>query len=95
MLAFFAGIWSFLVGCSGAGTAVQTVPADPAWANVSAIIGRDCAGCHNGSEEPAFTSGAVFRASPAKDELTSGGMPPPPNTISDEDKQALLSYLGP
>lgn len=67
---------------------------DPAWANVAAIIGRDCAGCHNGTKEPLLTPAATFKASPAKAKLTGGKMPPPPKTIPDADKQALLAYLG-
>lgn len=68
---------------------------DAAFDAVKPVIARNCAGCHNGSTHPLrFDSGAKFRASKAKAKLTGGLMPPPPKTISDEDKRALLAYLG-
>lgn len=66
---------------------------DPAFAKIQPILAQDCGTCHNGSEVFAFTSAAQFKASKALDELTTGGMPPPPNKISDSDKAALLDYL--
>lgn len=81
-----------------------TIPADPpakgpasttpVFADVAPIIRKNCAPCHNGSEAPAFPNAAAFRASAAKAELESGGMPKPPVTISPADKAKLLSFLG-
>jgi hypothetical protein len=73
--------------------APTTPVAVPSWTDVAAIIQANCGKCHNGVKEPAFTSGAVFKASTAKAELTSGAMPQPPNVISASDKAALLAYL--
>lgn len=94
------------VGCfAGCGqknevvTPVGPTPAPPPPAavtfdQVATIIAANCAKCHNGTEEPAFTSAAVFRASPAKAKLVSGQMPPSPATISAADKATLLTFLG-
>lgn len=65
----------------------------PAWGDVAAIISKDCGGCHNGSNQVAFTSGTVFKASSAKAKLTAGLMPPG-GQIAASDKATLLSYLG-
>lgn len=85
-------------GCGTSdGTGVQQ-PAPPphgpvTFAQVAVVIQANCAKCHDGTNQPAFTE-ANFKASKAKDELTSGGMPLPPNTISAADKAVLLTYLG-
>lgn len=67
---------------------------DPAWAALAPLVKRDCGTCHNGTEEPAFTSGAQFKASTAKARLLAGTMPPSGHEISASDKQAMLDYLG-
>lgn len=65
----------------------------PTWDQVAAIIQADCAPCHNGTKEPAFSTSAAFTSSQAKAELTSGAMPQPPATISVADKATLLGFL--
>lgn len=82
-----------IVAC-GEYSSEQPAPADdPAFAQVKPVIARACGRCHNGSEEPAFTSAAVFKGSTAKARLVSGTMPPG-GRIDPADKSALLSYLG-
>lgn len=87
-----------LSGCGGAGNTYGDDPApqpDAAFDAVKPLVAKNCGGCHNGSTHPLkFDSGAKFKASKAKARLTAGTMPPSPKTISDEDKQALLAYLG-
>lgn len=89
-----------LVSCSHKDDDVQasaptpSPPADPQWAAISQLIAKNCGTCHNGTVEPAFATGAVFKASAARAKLQSGEMPPAPRKISDEDKAALLAYLG-
>lgn len=61
---------------------------------VAPVIAANCGPCHNGDEEPAFTSAAVFKASSAKGRIKAGTMPPPPRTLSAGDKATLLSFLG-
>lgn len=82
----------------GTGTNPPAPPAPPSgpaptFAAVAPIIQANCAKCHNGVKVFAFTE-ATFKQTKAKDELTSGDMPPPPATISASDKAALLAYLG-
>lgn len=78
-----------LVGCGP----VDPPGFDPAFAKVQPVIQANCGSCHNGSFQFAFTSASQFKASKALDELTTGGMPPPPNTISPSDKAVLIDYL--
>jgi hypothetical protein len=59
---------------------------------VATIIKADCAGCHNGTQQPLLTPEATFRTSPIITKLSSGQMPPPPRTIADADKAALLAF---
>lgn len=86
-----------LVACGSSGGSSYQSPAPPTppptWDQVAAVIQADCAKCHNGTTEPTFNSGAVFKGSQAAAKLTSGEMPPAPNTISDGDKSLLLAYL--
>lgn len=67
---------------------------DPAWAALAPTVQKDCGTCHNGSEEPAFPSGAAFRASTAKARLVAGSMPPAGHALPAADKTAMLDYLG-
>lgn len=68
-------------------------PADTSWTEVAGILAANCGKCHNGTVEPAFSTGAIFKASLAKNKLIARTMPPPPATIADADKAKLLSYL--
>jgi hypothetical protein len=67
---------------------------DPEFAKVQPLIEKNCGKCHNGTTHPVkFDTAAKFNAGKAKARLTAGTMPPPPATISADDKQALLAYL--
>lgn len=67
----------------------------PTYAQVAPLVAKNCGGCHKpGSSLPQLGTEAQLRASKAKTELSEGGMPPPPKTISAGDKAALLSFLG-
>ena len=94
MIFIILGICVIALSCGqGSETVYQAQPpADPAFAKIAPIIQTDCSQCHNGTQEPAFTSGAVFKASQAKAFLTNGTMPPT-GQISTADKTALLNYL--
>lgn len=87
-----------LVGCgtySSTDYSQAPAPSDPAWVQVQPVVARNCGGCHGVKPGlPVFNSGAAFKASKAKDELTAGTMPPAGHTISADDKAALLAYLG-
>lgn len=68
--------------------------ADPEFAAVQPVIEKACGKCHNGTVHPLrFDTAAKFKAGKAKARLAAGTMPPPPATISAEDKQVLLAYL--
>jgi hypothetical protein len=88
---------AFLVyGCPQSDqTAYEPSPApDSQWTQtIQPIVYNDCGPCHDGVQQPAFTSGAQFKASGAKDKLQNNLMPPPPKTIPAADKATLLSYL--
>jgi len=87
-------LFTMLTSCLGAAPpAPLKTPDNPAWTAVASVISSNCAGCHNGSQEPLLTPSSVFLASPAKGYLTSGAMPPAPKTISATDKATLLNYL--
>ena len=93
----FACVW-FIVSCGGTSTDDgysdgSPKPSTVSWDQASAIIQKACAKCHDGVREPAFTSGAIFKASKSAFELQSGGMPKAPGIISADEKTALLSYL--
>lgn len=101
-IAFFTFVWLCIFAACGQKNEVVTpvptpapTPAGPVtFDQVAAVIATNCAKCHNGTQEPAFTSAAVFKASTAKAHLVSGEMPPAPNTISAADKATLLAFLG-
>ncbi len=87
-----------LLSCGSSDSGYSTSPtptpvAVPSWTTVANLIASNCGGCHNGTIQPAFTSGAQFKASQAKSFLTSGVMPKAPATISAADKATLLAYL--
>ncbi len=67
--------------------------ADPAWAALKPIVAKNCGTCHGVTQLPKFDSGAAFKASKAKGEISSGAMPPN-GKLSDSDKKAMLAYLG-
>lgn len=70
-------------------------PADPAFDEVKPVIQRNCGKCHNGSYHSLkFDTAARFKGSKAKLKITDRSMPPPPNVMSDQDRQKLLAYLG-
>jgi len=91
-----------LVGCSNADDGYQSpaapppasVPADPRWAAVAAILATNCRPCHDGTKQPLLTPAATLKASSALAKLKAGTMPPPPKTISAADKATLIQYLG-
>lgn len=66
----------------------------PTDAQVTAIIQKDCGGCHNGSQEPSLLPLTTFKSSAALSFLRAGQMPPPPKSISADDKASLVAYLG-
>lgn len=63
------------------------------WDRVAAILGKNCASCHNGIKQPLLVPASVFKASQSKAYLISNAMPPPPKKISEADKAVLLDYL--
>ncbi len=87
-------------GSSDGGYGDSTPPpaapaADPEFAAVQPVIEKNCGKCHNGTTHPLkFDTAAKFKAGKAKARLTSGTMPPAPATISSDDKNVLLAYLG-
>ncbi len=95
---FFAMLLlSPFLACGPTPAPVEPVPADPAYAAVAPIVAANCAlaGCHAvGGRLPEFDTGAKFKASKAKTELTEGAMPPLPRRIDAGDKSKLLKYLG-
>lgn len=67
---------------------------DPAYAAIKPIVDRECVKCHNGKTHPLkFDSAASFKGSKAKTRIGNGSMPPN-GQLKDDDKKALLSYLG-
>lgn len=68
-------------------------PADTTWTqSIKPLVDANCGGCHNGTTEPAFTSGAQFKASQAKAKIESGAMPKG-KTLDPDVKTKLLAYL--
>lgn len=65
---------------------------DPEYDKIAPLVARNCGGCHNGSNQKAFTA-ARFKSSAARARLKNGSMPPAPATISQDDKALLLAYL--
>lgn len=65
---------------------------DKAWDAVADVVARNCAKCHNGSNQPLLGPKATFLASPVKAKVSAGLMPPPPATLTDADKKILLDY---
>lgn len=69
-------------------------PNDPEWEQkVSPVVQRDCGPCHDGKNQPKFVSGQQFKLSAARAKIEAGQMPPPPKTVSDQDRAILLGYL--
>jgi hypothetical protein len=60
---------------------------------VAAILGKNCASCHNGIRQTLLVPASVFKSSQSKSYLISNSMPPPPKKISEADKAVLLDYL--
>ncbi len=58
------------------------------WAKAQPIVNKNCAGCH--ASDGFIKSLAQWRASKAKDEVTSGSMPPG-KPLSPQDKAVLTS----
>lgn len=88
----------------GQKNSTTTIPADPpakgpassapVFSDVAPILAAKCIPCHSQhAGTPIFESEAALRASQAKAELESGGMPEAPVTISPADKATLLSFM--
>jgi len=99
----FCAIVVLALGCSNGDDGYQSpapvpppasVPADPQWAAVAAILATNCRPCHDGTKQPLLTPAATLKASSALAKLKAGTMPPPPKTISAADKATLIQYLG-
>ena len=82
-----------VINCGGSGNNPQPpYPIDNGFLRIKSTIVKNCGGCHNGKWRRQWTP-ANFRYSEAASKIKSGAMPPPPRTLTEDDRDLLLEYL--
>lgn len=85
-------ILTLLIGCGSKAKDPSPQPKDPEFDQIAGIVQSECGPCHNGSNQRQWNQ-FNFKLSAAANRIKQGTMPPPPRTLSEENKTALLAYL--